>query len=84
MANGIFIGNNKVAQKAKRAYIGVDGKAREVIKAYIGVNGIARRFYVSRNWLEKITVTAHPFNVTFKSLDGVVASGVLQNNNLNF
>lgn len=84
MAESVFIGNGNVAKKVKRAYIGVDGKAREVIKGYIGVNGVAKRFYVSRNWLEKIEVTEHTFNVTFKSLDGVTANGVLQNNNLNF
>lgn len=83
MAN-VFIGNGNVAKKTKRAYIGVDGKAREVIKGYIGVNGVAKRFYVSRNWLEKINVTTHTFNVTFKSLDGVTVDGILNNNNLNF
>lgn len=84
MAKGLFIGNGNVAKKTKRVYIGVDGKAREVIKGYIGVNGVAKRFYVSRNWLEKIKITEHSFNITFKSLDGVTANGVLQNNNLNF
>lgn len=84
MSKGIFIGSGNVAKEAERAYIGVEGKAHEVIKGYIGVDGVARRFYVSRNWLENVEVTEHSFSVSFTSLDGVIADGVLQNNNLNF
>lgn len=84
MAENVFVGNGNVAKKVKRSYVGVNGKAREVIKGYIGVNGVAKRFYVSKNWLEKIGVTRNAFNVTFSSIDGVTVNGILQNNNLNF
>ena len=46
MAKGMDLGENDVAKKGKRAYIGVGDLAKKWKKAYIGdANGVARQFF---------------------------------------